>query len=121
MEKNIKIIFEMCFIFLVPLILLCVNLNIHKDYVYDSSGNFESSDFSFDLDNLNFISSSNPIIQIQELFEDNIGIDKTNSIIVFINYYNALWVLMFLIWHLVYIVFDGIVHILHCVGRHKHG
>lgn len=121
MEKKIKVIFEMCFIFLVPLILLCINLHIQKDFVYDNNGNYESSDFSFEFDNLNFINSSNPIIQIEELFEDNIGIDKTNHVIVFINYYNALWVLMFLIWHLVYVVFDGIVHILHCVGRRKDG
>lgn len=42
-EKNIKLIMELIFIFILPLLILLPCVSIYDDYVYDSYGNYVSS------------------------------------------------------------------------------
>lgn len=42
-EKNIKLIMELIFIFILPLLFILPNVSINNNYVYDNDGNFETS------------------------------------------------------------------------------
>lgn len=106
-----RLIMELCFIFILPLLLMFTFVHIEKTFTYDNSGNFSANSINLVVDNVTFITNSNPIISLLEFVEDSLSIDYTNSIVQFINVYQVLWFLMFLLWHLLYGIVDGIVHL----------
>lgn len=109
--KKFRTLMELVFIFVIPFFLMCTFIHIEKTFVYDNSCNFTANSFEFVVDDVNFITSDNPLISLLEFVEDSLAIDSTNHVVKFINVYNVLWFLMFLLWHLVYGIVDGIVHL----------
>lgn len=51
-EKNIKLIMELIFIFILPLLILLPCVSIYNDYEYDSYGNYVSSNKIIKFDNI---------------------------------------------------------------------
>lgn len=49
--KHLKLIMELIFIFIIPLILICGTSTIEKTYVYDNSGNYQTSQTELSFDN----------------------------------------------------------------------
>ena len=109
--NKIRSLMELCFIFVLPLLLMFTFVHIDRTFEYDNSGNFSANSVEFVVDDVDFITNSNPLISLLEFVEDSLSIDKTNHVVKFINVYNVLWFLMFLLWHLVYGIFDGVVHL----------
>lgn len=76
-EKNLKLIMELIFIFILPLIILLPCVSIKKDIVYDNNGNFEitsnkleyTNPFIYSNSNLTRLNSS---ISIEDLSSYNI-------------------------------------------------
>ena len=109
--RKYRAFFELFFIFVIPLCLMITFIHIDKSIVYDNSGNFTSNSYQLVVDDVNFITNDNPVISLLEFVEDSLSIDETNHLVKFINVYTVLWFLMFLLWHLVYGIVDGIVHL----------
>lgn len=61
-ERNIKLIMELIFIFIMPLLILLPCISIHNDIVYDNNGNFVSVNKQLNFNN-NFIYGNNFIVE----------------------------------------------------------
>jgi len=53
-EKNIKLIMEMIFIFILPLMFILPAIKITDNYIYDNNGNYASSDKSISYDSIGY-------------------------------------------------------------------
>lgn len=61
--KHLKLIMELIFIFILPLLFLLPSIKIIDNYVYDNNGNYESSDKVIDYDSISYYSEYCNVIE----------------------------------------------------------
>lgn len=115
--RRTRLIFELCFIFLLPLLFLLPHFKfnvVNENIVRDSNSDIVSYDKSYQLEiltNDDLFDNDNVLTVAVNDLGDLLGLDVSNAIINIVLNYLVLWFLQFCIWHTVYRVFDYIVHL----------
>lgn len=71
-EKNIKLIMEMIFIFILPLVFILPAIKITDNYVYDNNGNFVSSDKVIEYDSISYYQEYRNVIEDFNIFDKSL-------------------------------------------------
>lgn len=86
--KHLKLIMELIFIFILPLLLLLPSVSIHNDIVYDNNGNFVYSDRVIDFQTP-FVYEKNNIV-IVDSFDLNFNWEFSSSTSIYISLSNLI-------------------------------
>lgn len=106
-----KKIMEIIFIFVLPLLFILMNTTFGKN-VNESSytdGSYSGTSYFVEYDS-SFSYGDSPIRKVLELTFETLGVDSSSVVVNIIVDYTNLWFTMFIIWHLLYLFFDTIMH-----------
>lgn len=107
-----KKVMEIIFIFVIPLLLILFNVSIYDTKrTQDTGQGVITYDKYISVEyNSIIVDNDSPISNIIEIPFDLLGFNDFNIASRIVIDYTALWFLMFIIWHLLYLFFDTLMH-----------
>lgn len=113
-SKHIKLIFELSFIFILPIIYCSFLYSLTKTYSFNDTGVVEVEKNSFEsLNGDTIFSSESPIYKIVDLFYSKLCFNKSFSkSFPFLYDYPCFVLLNFVFWHCIFVLLDFIPHLI---------
>lgn len=103
--KKAKLIFELFFIFVFPMLFMLFNVTFTGDSVSETMSWIEL------VYNSTFVYVDSPIYSLFKILFNVLHVDDNHIIFKILVDYTCLWFMQFIIWHIFYGIFDLFVHL----------